>query len=53
MSELSYPVEIVTQATVTSTIENIPPRKTVVYRTLIDSAAVSSLFRSKSIMNLT
>ena len=40
MSELSYPVEIVTQATVTSTIENIPPRKTVVYRTLIDSAAV-------------
>ena len=40
MSELSYPVEVVTKATVTSTIENIPPRKTVVYRTLIDSAAV-------------
>jgi hypothetical protein len=40
MSELSYPVEIVTKATVTSTIEDIPPRKTVVYRTLIDSAAV-------------
>ena len=40
MSELSYPVEVVTKATVTSTIENIPPRKTVVYRTLIDSVAV-------------
>jgi hypothetical protein len=40
MSELSYPVEVVTQAVVASTIENIPPRKTVVYRTLIDSAAV-------------
>jgi hypothetical protein len=34
------PVEVVTKATITSTIENIPPRKTVVYRTLIDSAAV-------------
>ncbi|TRO46749.1 hypothetical protein E2P60_04625 [Candidatus Bathyarchaeota archaeon] len=40
MSELSYPVEVVTQAAVTSKIENIPPRKTVVYRTLIDSAVV-------------
>ena len=40
MSELSYPVEVVTKATVTCTIEDIPPRKTVVYRTLIDSAAV-------------
>jgi hypothetical protein len=40
MSELAQPIEVLTSATTTSMKENIPPRKTVVYQTLIDSALI-------------
>jgi len=40
LSELAYADEVVTSALVTSTLENIPTRRTVVYQTLIDPTVV-------------